>query len=372
MTSQALSDKLQDTLADASRRAAARFARLMERPQAAYSSHGGNAPRPCAVRVTRGLHQGASLRLHGPVTLGSDAGNEVVLRDPGVRLRHAELRRVDGLWGLFDLEDGRAVQPIETSMHGLYERRRYGVGASEFVLTQARPARAARRRFRQAIGRRLGPALLVMAAALGAVVIVQLVQPVSAHTAAGARTLSAEGFPDVRLIAAEGGAAQLSGYVDDAKALTRLQQWLSRNPGLGAARVQVRVGTELAARVQEALSNPALTVDYIGSGTVRIQGSSESTALRDQLHRLTLDLAGVVKIDNRVAFIEPAEAAPREHVLPVRIVDVVPGENGSFSNGSGARYFVGGVLPDGAEVVAIRKDGIEFSVAGRPVIYPLK
>ncbi|RQP21442.1 BON domain-containing protein [Albitalea terrae] len=257
-------------------------------------------------------------------------------------------------------------------MHGLYERRRYGLGASELVFTQARPARAARRKFRQAIARNLGPALLVMAVALGSVVIVQLVQPVSAQTATGARTLSAEGFPDVRLIAGDGGAMQLSGYVDDPKALARLQRWLQKSPGLGTARVQVRVGTELAARVQEALSDAALTVDYTGGGTVRIQGSSESTALRDQLHRLTLDLAGVVKVDNRVAFIEPAEAAPREHVLPVRIVDVVPGENGSFSNGSGARYFVGGVLPDGAEVVAIRKDGIEFSVAGRAVIYPLK
>jgi hypothetical protein len=79
-----------------------------------------------------------------------------------------------------------------------------------------------------------------------------------------------------------------------------------------------------------------------------------------------------VRIDDRVLLNEVKVPQPvKEHTLPIRVVDVIPGVHGSFSDGAGARYFVGGVLPDGAEVVAIRVDAIEFKVGGKSIFYHL-
>lgn len=354
-----------------SERVTDRFAGLVQR--AAGGEAGDAAPvlQACAVRVADGLHRGAALRLREAARIGSDDANDIVLRDPGVRAQHAELRRVDGVWGVFDAVDGRAATPIERSQRGRFERCRYGIGAAQIVVSQAQPALVARRRLRGRLARLVAPLLLVLSAALGAAVIVQLVQPASAQQPTGTRNLGAEGFADVNLVNAPGMQTVIDGYVDDAAALTRLQHWIQQQ-GLTKGSLQVRVGSELAARVREALAAPGLTVEYRPGGAVRVQGTSDSLAVRERLRRLTTDLAHAVRIDDRVAFIEVPDTSQREHPLPVRIVDVMPGENGSFGNGSGARYFAGAVLPDGSEVIAVHAEAIEFAIGTRRITYHLK
>ncbi len=347
------------------------FSSLVNRA-AAHRPAAGNDDRPgCAVRVASGMHRGATLRLREAARLGSDESNDIVLRDPGVLPHHAELRRVDGVWALCDLDHGRTAAAIETAQRGRFERRRYGIGAAQIVISQARPLLLARRRVRARLVRLAAPLLLLLSAVLGAVVIVQLVQPAVARSPAVARNLGAVGFADVQLAAAPGEPTVFSGYVDDAAGLARLQAWMQQN-ARGPNSVQVRVGSELAARVREALQAPGLSVDYRGAGVVRVQGSTEDAAVRERLRRAAADLARAVRIDDQVAFIETPNTARIEHPLPVRIVDVMPGENGSFSNGSGARYFAGAVLPDGSEVVAVRAEAIEFAVGSRRITYPLK
>jgi hypothetical protein len=364
----------QESFNAASQSAMRRFGALLDRPEALLNSDMPEpALKPCVLRITVGLHRGATLKLQGPVRLGCAADNDIVLQDPGVRDHHAELRRVDGVWRLFDAEDGHEVRAIETGRRGRFERRRHGLGAAELVFSQALPARMTRQRLQRKFSRMVAPVLLCLSAILGVAVIVQLVPPVSsAHLPMEVRSLAAEGFPDVQLLATPGTQPQLLGYVDDAEALARLKRWLGKDDALGKASFQVRVGSELASRVREALADTALSVDYLSAGVVRVQGSSSNLATRERLRSLASELSGVVRIDDRVAFLEVSDTPAREHLLPVRVVDVIPGENGSFSNGNGTRYFVGGVLPDGAEVVAIRVDAIEFAVGKKNITYFIK
>lgn len=364
----------QESFNAASQRSMRRFNALLDRPaETLLSPMKESALKPCVLRITVGLHRGATLRLQGPVRLGCAPDNDVVLQDPGVRDHHAELRRVDGVWRLFDAGDGHEVRAIEAGRRGRFERRRHGLGAAEFVFSQAMPEGMTRQRLRHQCSRMVAPLLLCLSAVLGVAVIVQLVPSVSsAHSPNQVRSLATEGFPDVKLIATAGTQPQLVGYVDDADALARLKRWLGTDDALAKASVQVRVGSELAARVREALADTALSVDYLPAGVVRVQGSSSNLATRERLRSLANELSGVLRIDDRVAFLEATDTPAREHLLPVRVVDVIPGENGSFGNGNGTRYFVGGVLPDGAEVVAIRADAIEFSIGTKNIVYLIK
>ena len=362
-------------IAAAHQAASARFAGLLDWQQQGTDDAlpQAHSVRPCALRITVGLHSGAMLRLRGPVRIGSATDNDVVLHDPGVHPNHAELRRIDGVWMLVDLDSGRSLRPIETEAHGRFVRTRYGLGAAEFVITQLANRRIALRKLRSTANRALPLALLSLSAALGIAIVIQLVQPAFAQVDDLSHSLTVEGFADVTIVSNRGGPTHLAGYVDDLAGLARLKEWLDKQPTLRASQMHVRVGSELATRVREELGDPALSVAYQPGGIVVVQGSSDNMVTKDRLRRLTADLAGVVRINDGVAFAEAVHpAAVREHVLPVRIVDLIPGEKGSFGVGNGTRYFVGGVLPDGAEVTAIRPDAVEFSLGKNRIVYPLK
>ncbi|MBA3596413.1 MAG: hypothetical protein H0W40_03415 [Methylibium sp.] len=353
----------------AAQRAQQTFANLLQSP---ILNAGAAVPRlhPCAVRVSAGLHRGAALRLRSAARVGSADDNDIVLRDAGVRPHHAELRRVDGVWSLFALPGGLALPPSESGIRGRFMRQRLVIGSAELVLTQALPPEPAPKRLRRSLGRGVAPVLLALSALLTAGVVVQLVRPASASMPLDTRNLAAQGWPDVNLVAAPDSSPLATGYVDDAASLARLRLWLEQEK-LAHAGLQVRVGSELAMQVRDALADPSLSVAYRGAGTVRVQGTSDDMAVRDRLRLLTADLAGVVRIDDRVAFYQVPNTAPRQHALPVQIVSVVPGENGNFAGADGARYFVGAVLPDGAEVIAIGPEAIEFAVGKNRITYPL-
>lgn len=355
-------------LAAARQAAQQRFAGLLQSPKAAFAARPDLGP--CAVRVTDGLHRGATLRLRGPARVGSAQDNDIVLRDAGVQPHHVELRRVDGVWCLLALPEGQVLPVAERRACGRFLRQRHELGGAGLVLTQPRPPEPVHRRVGRSLRQGAAPVLLALSALLSAGVVVQLVRPASATVPMGTRNLAAHGWPDVNLVSAPDTSLQAVGYVDDADALMRLRQWLQKE-GLPHAAMQVRIGAEITLRVREALADPTLSVAYSGGGTVRVQGTSEDMAVRERLRMLTADLAGVVRIDNRVAFYEVPDTSPRQHSLPIRIVNVMPGENGSFASDKGQRYFVGAVLPDGAEVVSIDVDSIEFALGNRRITYPL-
>ncbi len=364
--------------------AAQRFAGALGRTPAAPPASPpprSSAP-PCAVRVLAGMHRGAMLRLRNPAALGSDDDNDIVLRDPDVLAHHAELRCVDGLWGLYELAPPRAgtaaaatpIPSFESARHGRFVRSRHALGAAQLVITQAMPLPAPRPDSGQLLSRLLAPLVLLLAACAGAVGIVHLVAPASATQVAGVRSLSREGWPDVQLVNEPNKPLLVRGYVDNARSMARLKGWLA-DEKLGHGVFAVRDGAELAARVRDALGDASLSVDYVSGGSVRVQGASSKMAVRERLRRITADLAGAVRVDDRVAFVEAPDLTPKQHVLPVRIVDVRPGtreNSGSFGSENGVRFFVGAVLADGSEVLAIGDDSIEFSMNGRRINYPLK
>jgi hypothetical protein len=135
---------------------------------------------------------------------------------------------------------------------------------------------------------------------------------------------------------------------------------------------QVRSGVESAVLVRQALDAEGVAVEYVGAGRVRVQGTVSDMAIRQRLRSVAADLAGVVQIEDRLAVVDTQVSAPRIRPLPFRILDVVPGENGYFRTDSGARYFIGATLIDGAEVVSISADAIEFRQGDRQVLYPLQ
>jgi len=326
--------------------------------------------RACAVRITAGQHLGAQARLRdSPVRIGSAVDNDVVLRDDGVAAHHAELRRVDGRWALYAGASPTLLPALELRRQGACVRALHRIGMAEVIVSHC--VREPREAVPQPAWQRyLAPGLFVLAAALGAAVIVQFVKPAEAGMPAGVQGLAKEGWPDVRVVVNAAREVRIEGHVDDAPALERLRAWL-RMRGLGEAQASVRVGSELAARVREALGDTSLAVAYLPGGTVRVQGSSGNLQLRTQLQRLRSDMAGAATVEDRVVYTEAPEA-PKFRPLPFRIVNVVPGENGSFTSDTGGRYFVGAVLPDGAEVLAIHVDGVMFRIGEKSVIYPLK
>ena len=346
---------------------AQRFNDLLSRTQSLYaaSPHGENA-KPCALRISNGLHQGAALRFKDAIRLGSAPDNDLVLQDPGVRPHHAELRRVDGMWGLYDVENGRPLHAIEVARRGKFERRRHGLGAAELVFSQIKKRRGPITVRPSNPKRSLAVLLLVFSVFLIGVTAYVGHKVIFPEPVGETRNLVRDGFPDVKLTVGRNQQSLLSGYVDNAEALGRLKRWIDLQVGLGAPQVKVRVGDELANRVREALQDTDLTVQYVSGGVVRVLGTTNKLDVREQIGRLAADLRGIVRIDDKVSYLEAVEEVkpPPPYKIPVRVVDVIPGKQGSFGDGRGTRYFVGAILPDGAEVLNIELDAIEVTLSG--------
>ncbi len=70
-----------------------------------------------------------------PIVIGRQSSNDVVLSDPNVSRRHAELRRNDGTWTLVDLgsTNGTTVNGRPAPEHTLRDGDRLGFGTSELV-----------------------------------------------------------------------------------------------------------------------------------------------------------------------------------------------------------------------------------------------
>ena len=351
--------------------AAQRFAAKLQTPERATEK----PSRSCVVRVSAGLHRGALIRLKKASTVGSLDTNDIVLRDPEVLGQHAELRRVDDVWALFAQPAGVAIAPFQTVRSGRCVRKCYVIGTAQLVVIQVAPAVQSKFQIHaKPLTRLLAPVLLGTAAILASVVVIYLIQPASANVISGKRSLALEGWPDVALISGKTSQLIVRGYVNDAEALRRVKRWLNGQTFKNAS-VEIRVGADVLARVKDALADSSVSAEYVGAGTVRIQGSSDKPALMDRIRQIGTDLQEVVRIDNRVAFYKVPDVGPKQHILPFRIVDIqheTSKNAGSFSADNNARYFVGAVLPDGSEVLAIRGDRIEFLSGDRLITYPLK
>ncbi len=369
--------------------AADRFAGLLDlavpvrRRRAALPAAPARFEPAARLLVRDGLHRGAWMSLHGQqMRVGSADDGDIVLTDPGMPPLAAQFVRGDDGWQLeappgdTDHASGASAAAVAgESINGRWRRRRWQLHGVTLVVIDAcaiaaeAPAAPARRHLGLKIALGAGAALL----ALGAVVTIAQISQPSPHAlvAQALPSLQALKLPDVRLRRNDDGALELSGQVNDANEFAKLRDWVAASP-VSEAHLRVKVGTALADQVRQALgSAPETKVTYTGGGHVRIEGSTRSADLKRQVQTLVAEMRSSVAIDDQLALIDGKDGAPAQRQLPIRIVNVMLGDAPYFQTDAGSTYFVGSVLPDGAEVIAIAPLEILFRLDQREIAYRL-
>jgi hypothetical protein len=127
------------------------------------------------------------------------------------------------------------------------------------------------------------------------------------------------------------------------------------------------VPANLLEQVKLAVADRNLQIALHGD-RLRITGTTSDPRVKDRIRALTADLQAEVPVEDASEYLERKDPA----VLPVRLSSVKVGNPSYFLTDSGEHYFVGGVLPDGAEVVAIGAEEIRFQRAGRVIVYKVQ
>lgn len=93
------------------------------------------APAQLVVLDERGQDKERISITRTPIVIGRQSTNDVVLSDPNVSRRHAELTRKDGTWTLIDLgsTNGTTVNGRPSTEHSLNDGDRLGFGTSELI-----------------------------------------------------------------------------------------------------------------------------------------------------------------------------------------------------------------------------------------------
>ena len=110
----------------------------------------------------------------------------------------------------------------------------------------------------------------------------------------------------------------------------------------------------------------------LDSGHLRIAGTTQQLNVKNRIRSLGDDLRGVVAIDDRVAYVAARAREEPRSPFPFSLQGISIGNPSYFLTDRGARYYVGGVLPDGAEVMAIESDRIRLRREGRDLVYDLE
>jgi hypothetical protein len=261
------------------------------------------------------------------------------------------------------------------SLHGRWRRRRWQLHGVALVVVDAaaRAVPPAPPQKRRRLGLKVVLGMGITMLAIGAVVTIARVTTPSpqARVAQALPSLLALKLPDVRLRRNDDGAVELAGQVSNPAEFEKLREWLQRSV-IDDARMRVQVGTALADQVREALGNPADTkIGYTGGGHVRVEGSTRSADLKRRVQALVAEMRNTVVIDDQLALIDGKDGTPVKRTLPIRVVNVMLGDNPYFQTDAGSTYFVGSTLPDGAEVLAIAPMQIVFRLDEREVVYRL-
>ena len=301
------------------------------RPEAAE-----NAGVPATLKVETGLHAGACLKLAaGRYLIGCAPDCDIVLRDSHIAEQHCRLIRS---WAGFSVRDVRSkpamlVAPQEVKYDGGSIEACYEVGGLRFVLRQPPPAEISRDASSSggnAVKVRMALMILIVGVLLAAVCMASIEQGKRQGTGAEARQppLSGSGL-------------------DDKKAASLIEQ---ARLALADARIKVE----------------------LHDGRLLVVGMTSETALKARIQALATDLRSTIPVEDRVNYVGVSVSPEGPQPLPIRVQSVMVGPPGYFTTDNGARYFVGGVLPDGAEVVAIGADEIQFKRAGQTIVYKLQ
>jgi hypothetical protein len=334
------------------------------------------------LAITAGLHQGASMPLKGhQYLIGSGEDCDIVLLDSGVQPRHCQLMREWFGFSMYDLRSGepRLVAPQRVNYQGGEIEAMYAISGVRLSLRQEPPVR--RDAMSEPLIRTRPSWAAVTGAAVAAlvptIVFFSLISPgrsesplsIPKQIVAGNQALFAQGFGSAHFRRSVRGDLEIVGLVTDAAEQDRLREWLKR-AHYGNLHISVQPIAEL---VQQALHTLAVEHLQIGlhAGQLRIEGTTEMMAVKDRIHNLAEDLRGTVAVEDRVTYIDKRNPGP-PIPLPIRLRSVMVGDPSYFLTDEGVRYFVGGMLPDGAEVLAIDAQQIRFAAAGKIIVYNLE
>lgn len=366
------------------RRGAKHFATLVSPVSAMENSESVEVTAQPVVKllITSGLHNGASMNLTADeYRIGSSSDCDIVLRDAGVAASHCLLARKWYGFAMQDLRTGkpRPVAPQSVGYDNGEIDATFDIGGLLLTLRQAPPA--PQRPVSAAQGLQRSPSWMVTAVIVVGLVVVavgfavanraakQARLPNPAQIVAGNRALAAQGFGAVHLRRGARGELQIIGLVADSEDRHKLAEWL-KHSNVGDARVTVQLASELIEQVQRALGTGNLQVS-LHDGRLQIEGTTPQLAVKGRIRALAEDLRDTVTVEDRVTYVDSREHAPMGP-LPIRVRGVMIGEASYFLTDQGARYFVGGVLPDGAEVLSIDAAKIQFRIAGKIVAYNLE
>lgn len=313
------------------KRGAERFAALVspvsELDTAGQIEQGGESL--VTLTITSGMHRGASMALSAREYLvGSGDDCDIALRDSTVAPHHCRLTREWFGFSICDLRAGKPgpIAPQSVNYHGGEIEALYEIGGVSFSLRQPPPVRHE-----------------------------TVLEP-------PARTHPSWVLP----------AALAAGLVVTIAAFAVT----NRGPGQAQHTVAKRIvsvppASELVEQARRALAAEGLQVGMY-SGRLRIEGTTTQMAVKDRIHTLAEDFRGTVAVEDRVTYVDAHDRAAPAPAFPMRLRGVMVGNPSYFLTDQGARYFVGGVLPDGAEVVAIDARQIRFAVAGKVIVYNLE
>ena len=332
------------------------------------------------LSITSGLHRGALLELTAPEYLiGSGDDCDIVLRDGHVAARHCRLAR---RWSGFEVRDLRTSEPqVITPKAVAYDagaiEAQYEVGGVVFALRQPLSAQTAERHGKART--RFAPEI-ALAALAGSIALTlwtfaasdrhekwDASHSVAARIVAGNSGLSAAGFSSIHFASGANGELEIIGVLDDSAQRQRLDGWL-RRANYGAVTVAVQLISGVLEQARRALAAEGLRVEA-RNGRLQVEGVTTNADVRARIRALSDDLRGTLVVEDHVEYHESRTAAGP---FPLRLRGVMIGAPSYFLTESGARYFVGGVLPDGAEVLAIEATQIRFRLDGRIITYKLE
>ena len=315
-------------------RNARRFASLVSTQNELESARPEAGPViPATLKIATGLHSGASLELTAAEYLiGCGDDCDIVLRDSHVAARHCSLTRS---WSGFSVQDLRSkaprpVPPGEIKYDGGAIEVQYEIGALQFVLRQTAPLR-------------------------------DLAESGGAQDRSTSRTLLLVGLVGVLLAVMTVATTGKTAKADPSAEVQRLNELNARAQGAKTER--------LVEQARQALADDTLKVE-LHDGRLLVEGNTTRAALKTRIQALADDLHGTIPVEDHVTYAEDSGNSPGP--LPIRVQSVMIGSSSYFITDNGARYFVGGVLPDGAEVVSIDVNEIRFARGGRIAVYKLQ
>ena len=317
-------------------RGAQRFASLVSPLSELEVTHSGEGARSSAtLRIVSGLHRGATMELTASdYLIGSGEDCDIVLCDPQVASHHCRLIQE---WSGFVLRDlrtptPRAISPGEVIYEGGAIEAQYDLGGVTLSLRQSALARARPDNRRARISSLLLPAVVIVTILL----------------AVGSLVVPGHALQSV----AVSGAARIAA---------------GNRASFGSRHFTT---SEVLEQARRALADENLHVE-LQDGRLYVEGRTPKLELKNRIHALAEDLRGTIAVEDHVAYTDAADSGS-PGPLPVRVRSVMVSNPSYFLTDTGARYFVGGVLPDGAEVLAIGAGEIQFRRAGKIIAYKLQ